>query len=317
MKKAVFGLLEMTAFLTRPFWNVFFMAITSLPLSANRVALANLRQQLGVHGIKARKILAQVHQQYACYFLELVFLWPLGLLRTQGAHTFGTLISQVRTQYALRDDQGIVMLGAHYANIEAVGDAMRQQFAAKGLKPFCVLAKPSRFPWINTLLEKVRQNRGFLVLWTGGPTFASEFEATMKSGKGLALLVDQKPKKGGVFVRFFEDEAAFPDKGVQLALRHGMAFVHVTMRRLSLGRFEMICEEGCNTHLTQKNTSPKEVFEAYAKWLEGVIRTEPGQWSWDYRKWSRKAAAHSTTNTLDANTTPEVAPLRAPADTSL
>ena len=99
-------------------------------------------------------------------------------------------------------------------------------------------------------------------------------------------------------MRFFQEDAAFPGKGVSVALAQGMAFVHVTMRRLSLGHFQMICEEGCNTHHTQGIVNDSDapvsdlliadVLGAYARWLEGVIREEPGQWSWDYRKWSRK-----------------------------
>lgn len=307
MKKVAFALLEATAFLTRPFWTVFFLAITFLPLSANTVGRTNLRTQLGVKGSAARRILARVHQQYACYFLELVVLWPLGLLRTRGADAFGDVVQAIRARYALRDDQGIVCLGAHYGNIEALGDVMRTQFAARGLKPFCVLAKPSRYRWANALMELVRQKRGFLVLWTGGPHFAQEFDALVRSGNGIALLADQKPKKGGVFVRFFEQEAAFPDKGVNLALAQGMAFVHVTARRLGLGHFEMICEEGCNAHHASGRATATEVLTAYARWLEGVVRKEPGQWSWDYRKWSRKntalqASTHGASVDTPANT---------------
>ncbi|MCA2960767.1 MAG: lysophospholipid acyltransferase family protein [Silvanigrellales bacterium] len=298
MKKLAFALLEFTAFLTRPFWIVFFLGITFLPLSANRVGMTNLRCQLGARGLAARKILAKVHQQYACYFIELIVLWPLGLLRTQDEDAFGRLVAEIRERYRLRDDQGIVMMAAHYGNIEALGFAMRRQFAKRGQKPFCVLAKPSRYAWANSLLELVREKRGFLVLWTGGPHFAQEFDELVKSGKGIALAIDQKPRKGGMFVRFFQEDAAFPDKGVRKGIGQGMVFVHATLRRLSLGRFQMICEEGCNSHHSQGNVKDApipvsdllvaDVLGAYARWLEGVIREEPGQWSWDYRKWSRK-----------------------------
>ena len=175
---------------------------------------------------------------------------------------------------------------------------MQQAFVQAKLKPFYVLAKPSRFKWANKLLELVRDKRGFLVLWTGRAGFQQDLLNTAKSGYGLALLIDQKPPRDGVFVRFFEDKAAFPSRGIGIGIDAGMAFVHVTARRLSLGKFEMIFEEGWNGHLLGAGKPPDElpttafsttqIISGYAIWLEGVVRAAPGQWFWDYKKWSRK-----------------------------
>ena len=147
-------------------------------------------------------------------------------------------------------------------------------------------------------MELVRDKRGFLVLWTGRPAFQQELLDTAKTGYGLALLIDQKPAKDGLFVKFFQHKAAFPSRGVGIGVDAGMAFVHVTARRVSLGKFEMIFEEGWNGHLAgnflKTPDSPDLLFStsqivlSYAEWLEGVVRAYPGQWFWDYRKWSRK-----------------------------
>ena len=298
MKTTAFLALSVLFTLLFPFVFMFCLVLTFLPISASRVGIDNLRTQLKASFWQARSILAQVYLQYASYIFELVFMWPLGLIQTTNTAAFAQLLTDLVKKYNLTDNQGVLCLGAHFGNIEGLGLAMQESFLQAKLKPFYVLAKPSRFKWANSLMELVREKRGFLVLWTGRPAFQQELLNTAKTGYGLALLIDQKPAKDGLFVKFFEENAAFPSRGVGIGVDAGMAFVHVTARRISLGKFEMIFEEGWNGHLASSSLnspvstdvlfSTSQIVLSYVEWLEGVVRAYPGQWFWDYRKWSRK-----------------------------
>ncbi len=271
-------------------------ALAFAPVTPTRVGVRNLRSRLGAGPLSARVLLARVYFQYACYFTEIVVLWPLGLLENFGEAELGVFLRGVKERHSLPGNRGVMCLGAHFGNIEALGMALKWAYADAGLKPFYVLAKPSKSALLEGVFARMRQGRGFLVMSTGGPRFKDELRQTAASGFGLALLADQKPRKGGVFVPFFGTEAAFPEKGVTLGIEQGMAVVYVTHRRVGLGRFELVFSEGPNEHLLRNEVDGEAVsasdvertLAAYAVWLEDTIRGTPWMWSWDYGKWSRR-----------------------------
>ncbi len=282
--------LQLLSLMIMPFVFSTAYTITFLPLSTNRRGMKNLTERLGFSRPKSRMVFAQVLAQYVYYFFELFVLWPCGLLKYRGSEKFGNTCLLIRSQFKIPNEVGLLCLGAHYANIEAVGLMMQREFTRVGLKPYVVLAKKSKIPIINWLFEFVRQKRGLEVLWTGGPEFKQKFNEILSTGKSLALINDQKQKQGGSFVEFFGKKANFADKGVTSAAQNQMGVVHVTVRRICLGYFEVLCEPGDCSHLeTQENVdiATKNILNQFAKWLEEVIRKEPGQWSWDYNKWSR------------------------------
>ncbi len=310
MKRFALLLISFISFVTKPVLLFLFLMLSFFPINASLVGIYNLKKQLQKSTWHSHILLAEVFLQYFYYCIELFILWPLGLIKIANIEEFAELIKLTHDKYKLGINQGIVSLGGHYGNIEILGHAMMDAYAMADVKPFYALAKPSKIKIINKIFEHVRQKRGFNVLWTGTKNFHESMINVAQSGFGLALLVDQKPPRDGIFIPFFTEKAAFPARGISIAVEARMAFVHVTAKRVGLGKFELIFSEGCNEHLVSEdlfsegsikaqNASKKTessilipqctaVLTQYAIWLQNIIQCDPGQWFWDYRKWSRK-----------------------------
>ncbi|NBW81826.1 hypothetical protein EBR21_08735 [bacterium] len=148
------------------------------------------------------------------------------------------------------------------------------------------LAKPGRSEWITKTLAWYRNKRGIEVLWTNRKDLVKSMLQFLKNGRAVALLVDQKPSSAGNFVEFFGKQSAFPDGGIEVALRTKSNFIFVTSRRILPGVYTF---EGRSLVAGENHSlNATTIISEYARWLEKVIVLSPWQWCWDYRKWSRQ-----------------------------
>lgn len=161
-------------------------------------------------------------------------------------------------------------------------------------------------------MDSFRRAHRFHVLWTKNKELLRTMEKKVSEGHGLALLLDQKPSTGGMFIEFFGEFAAFPQKGIEVGVKGEMPVVYLAPQRIIPGRFRLHFAEGFNSHLIPgilvtelEGNSPvrlnqifapspveterhaQAVMAGFVGWLELIIRQQPAQWFWDYKKWSR------------------------------
>jgi lauroyl/myristoyl acyltransferase len=298
-----------------PFHALFFsiaIVMTFLPLFPTRVGMKNLRSKLGVSRVRAQYLLACVFFQYYLYILELLVIWPLGLLQQQNTPEFDSFLVSMRKKYQLNGKRGILMAGGHFCNIEGLGKSMRDAHEKQGCKHFYVLAQPSGSKIIQFLMDSFRRANRFHVLWTKNKDLLRTMAKKVSEGHGLALLLDQKPSTGGMFLEFFGEFAAFPKKGIEVGVKAEMPVVYLAAQRILPGYFRLHFAEGFNSHLIpgisvtdlegNSRVQLNRIFEpsavdferhsqavmaGFVGWLELLVRQQPAQWFWDYKKWSR------------------------------
>ena len=312
MKKAM--LLTFNVMFIPVYFSVGLLAFlaTWIPLFPSRVGLANLRERMGTSYWRSHILLTRVFMQYFYYFVELIFIWPLGLTILDEKDDLHLYLKSLVEKYELGSNRGFILAGGHFGNIETCGTAISHAFVKLG-KKCCVLAKPTKSKLLNRLFDWYRVSRNITVVMTSKSDLFKTMQEQILNGTSLGFVLDQKPKKGGVFVRFMGECAAFPFHGPNIGMKAAFPVVHIAAQRILPGHFRIRYAEGHNVHLAayrnqgrtegnslcpaneicspNSNETPSEIEEVlagYVGWLEGLVRESPTQWFWDYRKWSRR-----------------------------
>ncbi|MEN9529264.1 MAG: hypothetical protein RI932_1137 [Pseudomonadota bacterium] len=275
-----------------PAYVVLFLLTTLLaitPLFPARIARANLRQRVQAGMIQSVFGTSAVLFHYVLILFEDFLFWPLGALVLRDNPSAHTELGAA-SLHAHQGGNGIALLSAHFGNIEVCADsaALTLVNQINSSRPIMALAKPSRVPLANQILNWYRARRKIEVILTNRRDLVRAMMQSFKQGRALALLVDQKPAHSGYFVRFFGKHAAFPEGGLEIALRSNAEFVCLSSRRLWPGCYTF---EGCWLREERRSQQPLDaILNAYARWLESVVLKSPWQWCWDYKKWSRRPA---------------------------
>lgn len=275
-----------------PLYLILFIFTTLLavtPLFPARVARTNLRQRIGTGAVRTLLGTSAVLFHYVLILLEDFLFWPLGALVIRDNPSVHTELSDA-SQHAHGNRKGVVVLSAHFGNIEVSADsaALALNNHISSSRPIIALAKPSRVALATQILNWYRKRRCIEVIFTNRKDLVRAMMQSLKQGRALALLVDQKPAHAGYFVDFFGVPAAFPEGGLEVALRSGAEFVCLSSRRLWPGYYTF---EGSWLRNEIHAQDPlNALLNSYARWLESVVLKSPWQWCWDYKKWSRRPA---------------------------
>lgn len=322
MTKIKFIVLLLLNFLLLPLyfglWVVCFF-LSFLPIFPSKTAKQNLQQQLNLTGIKANILITQVYMNYVYYCIEasVFHIFHLNICDYSEDFNFLDFYSELQQKYPTLQDKGVVYLLSHMANVEVYSLPVTSAFLAGKHSKLYALAQPSRINWLNRLLSWYRLRPGMGVLWTDKGLFTKMEQLIQTEKASFCLLVDQKPKSGGLFIRFFNDFAAFPTSGVRMCINQGLVIVYAAAYRVFPGYLKMKMQSGKNIHLAkqelvnyqQASVSDQQLIQAtllnnteikarelpaaiemsfFTKWIETEISKHPNQWCWDYRKWSRK-----------------------------
>lgn len=288
------------------------MAATAsfIPIYPTRTALKNFKNQLGANQLKAHFLLVGVYLNYCYYIYEIYFLNFLGLALFKNLEECTEFIDQTSRKHNFQNGQvlGPVILGAHLSNFELLGFQVSRRLKNKFGIPVYALTKPSKSKIISRFWRWFRPLMGFHVIETNGSDLLIKMKSCALQGNSISLIADQKPKKDGLFLKFFGDFCAFPTRGLALLVELKMPVVFLGSRRIFPGYSEIYyCEENSAQYIDGKGNfipfQPAEIcsdgsqpvenkvttiMAAYAGWLESVIQKSLHQWFWDYKKWSRK-----------------------------
>lgn len=304
-----------------PIYLFFFacaLCLACLPPFNTRTAHSNLKEHLHAPLLQRIFLITGIYVGYVFYLVEAFLLHPLRLtLCSFDAHNdIEHLLETTRHLYPEAKQRGFVFILPHMANVEMYSLPVIEYMRKHNRPPLFALAKPTRFPFINTLLQKYRFRHGMKVIWTN-KNLLRNMETAIKARGSFCLLVDQKPKKNGVFIQFFGKYAAFPTAGLKYCMDHKMIVMYAAAHRILPGWIHLEMRNGKNPHLAPHYQSHEKYIETqsftanqihdhnengpptgeahvniemacFANWLEAKIKLRPTQWCWDYRKWSRK-----------------------------
>ncbi|WGL60345.1 hypothetical protein QEJ31_01845 [Pigmentibacter sp. JX0631] len=322
MKKIKYIILLLLNILFLPlyiFFGFISFFLTFLPIFPTQTAKQNLRQQLNIKGFKSNILITQVYLNYLYYFIEAFIFQKLNLNICEFSDNFiyQDFYAELKKKYPALSEKGIVYILSHMANVEMYSLPVTEEVVKGKHNKVYALAQPAKFQWVNKLLSWYRVRPGMGVVMTDKSLF-HKMEKLIQSGKAsFCMLVDQKPKSGGLFIQFFNDYAAFPTSGLRMCMNQGMVIAYAAAYRVMPGVVRLKMQSGKNPHLKKNILEnyqqiyakdeyliPAELFAKdkikeretevasemayFTKWIEEQIRQHPNQWCWDYRKWSRK-----------------------------
>ncbi|MES2615061.1 MAG: hypothetical protein V4591_06570 [Bdellovibrionota bacterium] len=303
-----------------PLYMSFFIIgffVTFVPLFPIVTAHKNAKERLELTGLKNRIFVATIFLNYVFYLFEIVFFSPLRLRFAPLPPNFvlEDFLKEVRASYPEKTPQGFTFLAAHVANLEYQTVPLIRAFETMRQEKILIIAKHAPLKVIDKILIWHRLRPGLGMIWKDKNLFATMNDSIDK-GCSLCLIADQKPKKNGVFIRFFGKFAAFPTAGVKFCAEKKSIFIYVFAHRIIPGWVNISFECGKNLHLAQKTTQANSTYSStqhlilgeiypnttidekeemaqkelayYTSWLENNIKKYPTQWCWDYGKWSRE-----------------------------
>jgi KDO2-lipid IV(A) lauroyltransferase len=181
-----------------------------------------------------------------------------------------------------RNNQGAIMLTAHFGNWELLG----AWFAKRGYK-VKVIGAPHSNPWINRMIADARNRAGYQSIERGNHT--REILRALAEGYSIGVLIDQDTKADGVFVRFLNQWANTPLGPVRLARKYGLKIIPIFIRLKSDDTYHVEVKEPLPLEFTGDKRRDLIVnTQMCSEACEKMIRRHPEQWLWMMRRGNKQ-----------------------------
>jgi KDO2-lipid IV(A) lauroyltransferase len=186
-------------------------------------------------------------------------------------------------QAAVDAGKGVVLFTGHCGNWEWLG-------ASITLVGFQVntIAREISDPRMNEFIVETRGGVGIGTIGRGSASSAKAILQTLRSGRILAMLIDQNIDAENVELPFFGIPALTPVGPARLAIRSGAAAIAAFIERRGSRqhvRFE-------SPLFTRKDDDPRELTRIMTESIERQVRRCPEQWVWMHKRWRvRKSPA--------------------------
>jgi KDO2-lipid IV(A) lauroyltransferase len=186
-----------------------------------------------------------------------------------------------RTAYA--HGKGVLFVTGHFGFWE-----LQAMVHALQIEPVAILARALDNPYLNRLLEDIRQRTGNTVVYRRGTI--RRVLRTLQAGHGVAVLIDQHiTNREAIYVDFFERPAATTSAVAALALRTGAPVVPVFALPVGGGRYRMIYEHPVEPPRADSPDAVREFTQRCTDVLEMYVRRHPQLWLWMHRRWRDSA----------------------------
>ena len=295
---------------------IFCLIFSFIPIFPTKTALKNIHERLDITGIRARFFVAIMYINYFFYLIEILLFEPLKLniCVCDDFELFAKAADDVRKNHLVAKNKGLVYISFHKGNVEMCTiPIIQDKLSDSSNRTLYALAKPSPLKIVNKFLDWYRVRPGMGVVWTNRQVVKNMKEKRKDEKASLWLLMDQKPKNGGLFLKFFGKFAAFPYSGLKFCMQENMLVAYASSQRIIPGYSKIKFILGKNLHLKMdeiinqedyksvRNDADNEIYNlngidknvalelaSFANWIESEIKKNPTQWSWDYKKWSRE-----------------------------
>ncbi|MDE2356446.1 MAG: lysophospholipid acyltransferase family protein [Alphaproteobacteria bacterium] len=244
--------------------------------SAHRTAVRNLEIALPELDAAGRaRILRQQWDNFGRYLFE----FPIADRLTPAGGRV-TVTGFERLQAIARSGRPAVLISGHFANIEV----MAAVILAAGIA--CdVTYRAANNPYVDRRIIEGRFRYGIQLLAPKGAEGARDLIASLKAGRSIAMLNDQRYDTG-VAGPFFGQEVMTLPAGVRLAQRFGAVLQPMSIVRLKGARFRV--EVHPPIPLTGDEAAGVAAINAF---IEARVREHPGQWWWMHRRWPAQVYA--------------------------
>lgn len=184
-----------------------------------------------------------------------------------------------RSRLAYAQGKGVLFITGHFGFWE-----LQAMVHAVKVEPVSILARALDNPYLNQLLEDIRQRTGNTVVYRRGTI--RRVMRTLQAGHGVAVLIDQHiMSRDAIYVDFFERPAATTSAVAALALRTGAPVVPVFALPIGGGRYRMIYEHAVEAPPPDSPDPIREHTQRCTDVLEMYVRRDPQLWLWMHRRW--------------------------------
>lgn len=217
---------------------------------------------------------------YAHFGREAVVLFRRGGWTREGVLSRTTVVGFEGFLEAVAAGDGLVLLTGHLGNWEIGGAAL----AARGV-PLDVVGKGMSNDSFQKDLFAARERLGMRIIEMGDA--AREGIRSLRRGRVVALLGDQRARRGHILVPFFGKLASTTRGPALLAVRTG-APVWVAFAIRDRGRphrYNVTFEPLPFVSTGDLTKDVAMLMEAYGRRLEEAVKATPEQYFWHHRRW--------------------------------
>ena len=270
--------------LVRACGTVVGMAFYTCDGAHRRIAEQNLATAFPVRSPLQRRAIARA--AFAHFGRLLMELLKFSTLSSDQMLARVEFDGEERARAAYAHGRGVLFVTGHfgYWELQALVHALR-------VEPVGVLGRPLDNPYLNQLLEGIRERTGNTVIYRKGTI--RRVMRTLEGGHGVAVLIDQHIiSRDAIYVSFFEQPAATTSAVAALALRTGAVVVPVFALPLGGGRYRMIYEHPVEPPRADAADAVRAFTQRCTDVLEMYVRRHPELWLWMHRRWRDASHAH-------------------------
>lgn len=248
-------------------------------MAASRKALDHLRMALpGRSEAEYRSIIRGMWDNLGRVMAEYPHLQQIGRERVE-------VVDAALVEELARGKKSAIFFTAHLANWEAFVAAAQEKF---GLTIDVIYRAPNN-PWVDRLLNRVRSQSGDVVTIPKSTTGMRMMIESLRAGRYLGMLVDQKYNEG-MPITFFGRPAMTSPAYVQLAQKFECPLIPGRIERLGGAHFRITAFEPMKLYDANGESRPvTDVLEESHRLLESWIAEHPEQWLWLHRRWRSSA----------------------------
>jgi KDO2-lipid IV(A) lauroyltransferase len=187
--------------------------------------------------------------------------------------------------------KGVLLVTAHFGNFTLLPFKLHREGY-----PIYIVVKGSNNPWIVNQVQYLI-NRIELPYIPVNPwkICFNEIQNVLKRNEVVALLVDEKRRRGGIYVNFFGEPSSTTRGPATISLRSGAAIVPAFILRNSDYTHEVLIEEPiiCPDNSFSQNEKIFFLTQKYSEVVEKYIRMYPALWTWTNLKWKPPHPHHA------------------------
>jgi len=263
--------------LVRPFGTFVGLAAYTVDRRHRRIAERNLAVAFPTRSPRERR--AIVRGAFAHFGQLLSELLKFSTLSNDELMARVEFEGDERVRRAYAQGRGVLFVTGHFGFWELHAIVHALQF-----EPIGVVARALDNPYVNDVLEKIRQRTGNFVIYRQGTI--RRVMRTLEAGHGVAVLIDQHiQSRDAILVEFFERPAATTSAVAALALRTGAPVIPVFALPLAGGRYRMIYEHAVEPPDAAADGAVREFTQRCTDVLEMYVRRHPELWLWMHRRW--------------------------------
>lgn len=174
-------------------------------------------------------------------------------------------------------NQPFVFFACHLANWEISA----QSGIAKDF-PMTLIYRPANNPYVEELIQHAR-GKTLAAMFPKGRAGIRAMLATLKEGRPVGMLIDQKYNEG-VAIPFFGRDAMTAPFIAEIALKYGVPILPARVVRYPKSRFRLDYLPPLDVGKKDVKNILTEINALFEQW----IREHPEQWFWVHNRWPKE-----------------------------